>query len=180
MASAATLQEMEALVDELHRRAQELNKLGRTDEATAAYKEMAALDDRALELALSASVQPTAAACEQHAARYPDYSTLHRPFAWGSPGAANSSEAGMEPALVRGRAMGAVVGAVVADAAAMGVHWVYDVALLGTWEAELAGERAQSSAVQEEGSLGPVCTQPAICDFATSDLCLAATQHHAC
>lgn len=130
--AAESLAAIEAEVDELHRLAQEHNKAGRVAEATEAYKQMAALDDRALLVAVSSPAAPGAAERAQHAAAHPVYCTPQRVEAWPSPGA-------------RGRAFGCVLGAAVADAAAMGVHWVYDLSLLEAWDAEraAAGELPQ-------------------------------------
>lgn len=131
--AAESLAAIEAEVEVLHRLAQEHNKAGRVAEATEAYKRMAALDDRALLLALRSPAPPGAAEQAQHAAAHPVYCTPQRVEAWPNPGA-------------RGRALGCVLGAAAADAAAMGVHWVYDLSLLEAWDAEraVAGELPQT------------------------------------
>lgn len=103
------------------------------------YKQMAALDDRALALAMAAAVPPSPAARQRHTAEHPAYATLHSPSLW--PGDALAADKRNKSAGIKGpgvcdRATAAVLGAVVADAAAQGVHWVYDVEQLAAWEAE--------------------------------------------
>lgn len=127
------LSQLESQVEALHRKAQELNKAGLTENATAAYKEMAALDDELLHLVMSSPVTAHPEVQQQQARLYPDYHKLHRP---GRSVAAvcgtASAPVGRKPlpASQATRALGAVLGCVLGDAAAMGVHWVYDLTSL--------------------------------------------------
>ncbi|KAL4451369.1 hypothetical protein ABPG77_009441 [Micractinium sp. CCAP 211/92] len=108
------VRELEARVAELHLKAQALNKQpGREAEATAVYKELAALDDEALELKLSGAQPPTATAITAIASTFPAfYSPLLPPSGWRS-------------AENRCRAINAVLGAALGDAAACSCQWVY-------------------------------------------------------
>lgn len=108
------MRELEARVAELHLKAQALNKQpGWEAEATAVYKELAALDDEALELKLSGAQPPTATAITAIASTFPAfYSPLLPPIGWRS-------------AENRCRAINAVLGAALGDAAACSCQWVY-------------------------------------------------------
>lgn len=115
----ATLEEEAAW---LHEAAKQHNLQGDFEGAKAAYRRMYAVEDEALRLAAeSESVSPGDAedggAEEEEAVAVPlaEYASLLPLPA--SPWADRATQR---------RALGAVLGAVVADAAAMGVHWVYD------------------------------------------------------
>ena len=92
--------------------------------------QMAALDDQALALALAQAALPGEEARRRAAAERPAYATLHAPTPWPSAAAtaaataaaADGNAAFNRGLSVRGRAFGAVLGSIVADAAAMGVH----------------------------------------------------------
>lgn len=126
-ATEARVRELEAEAMAAHAEAQALNKAGRFDDAKVQYERMRALDAEALRLANSLgcpSCRSTAAAgavpdaAATAAAAGPEYSEPQRPSPWPSPAAA-------------ARARGAVLGAAVGDAAAMGVQWIYDLDKLG-------------------------------------------------
>lgn len=119
-ATARRVQELEARVAELHLKAQALNKQsGREAEATAIYKELAALDDEALELTLSGAQPPTAATIAAVASAFPAFYTPLLPPCWGS-------------AEHRRRALGAVLGSAMGDAAACSCQWVYSEPAMAT------------------------------------------------
>lgn len=60
---------------------------------------------------------------------------------------------GHDAAVLGSRAQGAVVGSLVADAAAMGVHWVYDLDTMAALAAEAAGKAPSPSSAA--GGSGP-------------------------
>lgn len=128
VAFAAEIASLEAQVATLHNKAQELNKQGRVGEATVVYKQMAALDDRALGLQLARPRRPSAAASVEHQRAFPDYCSLQQPGATWVQAAEQRSASGapLSAAQLRSRALSAVLGALLADAAACGVQWVYD------------------------------------------------------
>ncbi|KAG2498090.1 hypothetical protein HYH03_003848 [Edaphochlamys debaryana] len=149
--AAQRVRQLEAAAIAAHERAQALNKEGRFQEAQAAYAEMHALEDQASELAArvgcvacvlgddDAAQDPAEASlCNLDMDSLEPYSRLHpaAPWAQGPGGAAAAAAA---------RAAAAVVGSAVADAAAMGVHWVYDLSQLEVLEAERRAEAAAAS-----------------------------------
>lgn len=107
------LAELEARVAHLHARAQRLNVERDFAGSVAEYKKMQRLDDEALALHMR---EPQPHDLQQHAQLFPAYCSL-------APAAAAAPTA---PAHARQRALGAVLGALVADAAACGVQWVYN------------------------------------------------------
>ena len=132
----------------VHTTAQELNKNGEYEAAKAAYAEMHRLED----LSLSLATQSGCVSCilggsdesnsseHGHASELsPSYETLHIPTAWTSltRGSSMGSSIIAPPNIVRERATGAIISSGVADAAATGVHWIYDTLLLRSIESEL-------------------------------------------
>jgi hypothetical protein len=125
------IEALEAQVRELHVQAQALNKqAGREQEATALYKQFAALDDQALELRLARALPAASAtALATHAEQYAAYCRLHPPVpTWHQVASAGAGAAG--PQVLRQRALLAVLGSALADAAACPVQWVYSPAQL--------------------------------------------------
>ncbi|KXZ44235.1 hypothetical protein GPECTOR_70g465 [Gonium pectorale] len=136
--------EQEAL--DMHELAQRLNKEGRFQEAQAAYSAMHRLEDEASALAAkvgcvacvlgepgqSSDDQPSL--CNLDPATLLPYRSLHPARKWPPRDA---------PLLAR-RSVGAVEGSALADAAAMGVHWVYDLETLRRLEVERRAASATS------------------------------------
>lgn len=131
MAIDEDVEALEARVRDLHVQAQALNKqAGREGEATALYKQLAELDDEALELRLArARPAASATALARHAEQFAGYCRLHPPApTWQQ--AASAGNCPERAQLLRQRALGAVLGSALADAAACGVQWVYSQAQL--------------------------------------------------
>ena len=116
-----------------HTLAQSLNKQkGREREAAAMYKQMASLDDQALALRLDAATPPTTAKERAHATVQPAYCLLRRAGpSWQTVatgrGPTATSSCGDQ---LRQRALGALLGAALGDASALGVQWVYSTSAL--------------------------------------------------
>lgn len=135
---------LERAAMDAHKEAQSLNKQQRFEEAKIKYDEMRRLDAQALELANSIgcpSCRTTPVASADSAAA-PDataleYAGLQLVTPWPTTGAA-------------GRALGAVLGSAVADAAAMGVQWIYDVTRL---QALLQERRAKEGLSEKQAGL---------------------------
>lgn len=132
-ATLKRVQELETRVAELHLKAQALNKQsGREAEATAVYKELAALDDQALSITLSGARPPTATDIIAAASAFPAFHSPLLPLpCW------SYKEQ-------RRRAMSAVLGAAVGDSAATSCQWVYSEAAMGAL-AVAAAEREYRS-----------------------------------
>lgn len=125
------VQALEAQVQACHALAQSLNKReGREGEAGAIYKQMAALDDQALALRLAAATPPTAADERAHAAVQPAYCLLHRPGPTWQKLAGRGTTGTSCGDQLRQRALGALVGGALGDAAACGVQWIYSLEAL--------------------------------------------------
>eukprot|EP00887_Chlorella_sp_A99_P003938 scaffold11.g3938.t1 len=121
-----------------------------TGEAAALYKKLAELDDQALALRMEAPVPPSPVDRVAHAAAHPAYCAPPPPpplwAATADAAARMQRAAGFEGAAgpggrprgseLRERALGAVAGAALGDAAASSVQWVYDVGKLQSLVAE--------------------------------------------
>lgn len=120
---------LEAEVARLHKQAQALNKqAGREGEATVVYKKLAALDDEALQLRLGSGrpPPPSAERLAAHAAAFPAYcGAPPPPPTWQQAAGGPAGAAAASAQHLRQRALGAVLGAALGDAAACGVQWVY-------------------------------------------------------
>ena len=122
--------ELEAAVAALHREAQQLNKQpGQEAAATAVYRQLAQLDDEALDLSLA---QPPSAASPrrraEHAAAHPAYCGGPTPPPTWAGAAALAPSCGWKGAAaapLRQRSVLMVEGAALGDAAAAAVQWVY-------------------------------------------------------
>ncbi|PNH12277.1 Crystallin J1A [Tetrabaena socialis] len=172
--AAQRVRQLEQQALDMHDRAQLLNKEGRFTEAQEAYAAMHRLEDEASELAATvgcvvcvlgdapqqdASAEPSL--CTTDPAVFKPYYQLQPALPWPTAATAAptttatvpTAAGGLPEAALRGRAVGCVLGSALADAAAMGVHWMYD---LGALE-ELAAERRPQEAGREEeaGSPGP-------------------------
>ncbi|EDQ86251.1 uncharacterized protein MONBRDRAFT_11161 [Monosiga brevicollis MX1] len=137
------MRRLEAEADELHREAQRLNKLQQFAASKTAYKQFRARDDDAIALALeiaNLAAQTRGTGKDQEDALLAARGFCARPQPYAS--LPNVTEE--EQASLRQRLLGAVLGAVVGDAAATGVQWVYD-------PDELAGYEAR---VQAQGGVG--------------------------
>lgn len=140
---------LEARVAALHYTAQALNKQpGAEAQATEVYKELAALDDKALELRL-AHAPLDGSRMVQSTAAFPAYCSLPPPPpSWRQAAAASMASSGssrgdISATQLRQRALGAILGAAVGDAAACGVQWVYSEATL---QSLVAGEGNEEEA----------------------------------
>ena len=103
------VEELVAKADRLHKQAQALNREGKYDEGKLVYQQYLKADADAMELSICCADLP-----DHDPFMYPTLAPL--PLPPGDP-------AGM-------CAVGAVLGSFVGDAAAMGVHWVYDPSVL--------------------------------------------------
>eukprot|EP00198_Chlamydomonas_reinhardtii_P003957 XP_001693293.1 predicted protein [Chlamydomonas reinhardtii] len=127
--AAQRVRQLEAEAMEMHDQAQRFNKEGRFAEAQAAYAAMHKLEDEAS--ALAAKVGCVACVLGDDVAQQHHHQEQQQQSA----------------ALLQSRAVSAVVGSSLADAAAMGVHWVYDLGIMDQYEAErraAAGEASMS------------------------------------
>ncbi|GLC39730.1 hypothetical protein PLESTM_000933600 [Pleodorina starrii] len=160
--AAQRVRQLEAEAIAMHDLAQRLNKEGRFEEAQAAYASMHVLEDEASQLAARVGCvacvlgepgqQPEQASlCNLDPAVLVPYQELHPVLPWPQPGVRADSASEQQPQpqqqqlppplgvgseLLEARALGCVVGSALADAAAMGVHWVYDLAVLDDIERE--------------------------------------------
>ncbi|KAG2433550.1 hypothetical protein HYH02_012667 [Chlamydomonas schloesseri] len=154
--AAQRVRQLEAEAMEMHDRAQRFNKEGKFAEAQAAYAAMHKLEDEAS--ALAAKVGCVACVLGDDAAQKDaepslcnldpntllPYQRLHRALPWRQQQEQQPVEHQPSAALLQSRAVAAAVGSSLADAAAMGVHWVYDLATMEQYEAErrvAAGEQ---------------------------------------
>ncbi|GLC50861.1 hypothetical protein PLESTB_000440000 [Pleodorina starrii] len=179
--AAQRVRQLEAEAIAMHDLAQRLNKEGRFEEAQAAYASMHALEDEASQLAARVGCvacvlgepgqQPEeqASLCNLDPAVLVPYQELHPVLPWPQPAARADSASEQQPQppqqqlpplgvgweLLEARALGCVVGSALADAAAMGVHWVYDLAVLD----EIERERRQQ--VLAAASNPPSASSPA-------------------
>ena len=126
------VQALEAAVADVHRQAQLLYKVpGREGEATKHYKQMAELDDQALNLRLAHPNFATAAAIAAHPAAPPPLAAAP---SWRDMAAAcrlgGLGREACSGTALRQRALGAVLGFTLGDAAACGVMWCYELTKL--------------------------------------------------
>lgn len=123
---------MQARVAALHKEAQRLNKIpGQEAAAAAVYKQLAAVDDQALHLQLQHAPPLDPDRTAAHAAAHPRYCRLLAPApAWVDTAAAIGARC--SAAQLRCRALHAVLGYALGDAAACSCQWVYSEAALHT------------------------------------------------
>ncbi|KAG2442291.1 hypothetical protein HXX76_002377 [Chlamydomonas incerta] len=139
----------------MHDQAQRFNKEGRFAEAQAAYAAMHRLEDEATKLAEkvgcvacvlgddAAQQDSEPSLCNLDFDALLPYQRLHPALPW--------RQQQQSAALLQSRAVAAVVGSSLADASAMGVHWVYDLGLMEQYEVErraAAGQASSSGAVR--------------------------------
>jgi ADP-ribosylglycohydrolase len=137
--------ELEKKALELHHKAQKLNQLGLYDEAKSAYEEMHRVEDLSLSLAMEAGCTDCILGSDKRSEVNSKisgwneaYESRHIPTPWSS---LSPSPPGPPPHIIRERAYGCILSSLTADAAATGVHWIYDMALLSSIEEELQGPR---------------------------------------
>lgn len=97
------------------------------DEATQLAKEVGCVA-----CVLGDASTATNASCNIDMEVLKQYDQLYRPQLWPSV----DSEDAPSPALLDDRALGSILGSCVADAAASGVHWIYDLDALAAIDAE--------------------------------------------
>eukprot|EP00878_Enallax_costatus_P027621 GHUV01029757.1.p1 GENE.GHUV01029757.1~~GHUV01029757.1.p1 ORF type:complete len:187 (+),score=34.99 GHUV01029757.1:417-977(+) len=122
--------QLETAAAEAHKAAQELNKQGRYQEAAEMYARMRKLDAEALDAAqelgcpscrVSAADRETLRGSSDCTSSSAVYQQLHTPAPW---------PLLSDPVSMSERAIGGIVGCLVADAAAMPVQWIYDLAVI--------------------------------------------------
>lgn len=116
----------------LHKEAQRLNKIeGQEAAAAAVYRELAALDDQALHLQLQHVPALDPGRLAAHAAAHPQFCRLLAPApAWADAAAADGAHG--TASQLRRRALHAMLGYALGDAAACSIQWVYSEAALQT------------------------------------------------
>ncbi|EFJ42871.1 hypothetical protein VOLCADRAFT_97046 [Volvox carteri f. nagariensis] len=148
---AQRVRKLEAEAIAMHELAQRLNKEGRFEEAQAAYASMHRLEDEASELAARVGCvacvlgepsqdQDQPSLCTLDPAVLVPYEQLIAVPPWRS-----LSSPGSE--ALEARALGCVVGSALADAAAMGVHWVYDMTVLDDLEQDRRQQQLTATAI---------------------------------
>ncbi|GLI69252.1 hypothetical protein VaNZ11_013830 [Volvox africanus] len=187
--AALRVRQLEAEAIAMHDLAQRLNKEGCFEEAQAAYAAMHRLEDEASELAarvgcvacvLGEEGQEQPSLCTLDPALLVPYQRLHPVLPWldrrsepqvdvktplhqplpQQPYSQPRSELLAFRASVLGaRALGCVLGSALADAAAMGVHWVYDLALMD----EIEKERRHLVATSASPSQSSECLSSSSC-----------------
>lgn len=149
---------LEAEADRLHKLAQRLNKEGKYEDAKITYKEMYAVEDETLRQAAAVGIaRATAGRRGERSGKDEGHESCNTlqplpPFrrrqTQREKGRSREKEEeevaqeDKEEEQIVSRALGAVLGSVVGDAAAMGIHWIYaPEELQRLWEARQEEER---------------------------------------